>query len=46
MIEYIWKKVSEYDQEYHNHTLQTKLRHHKEEPQITNSHKTSGRWLK
>ena len=28
--------------EYHNHTLQTKLRHREEEPHNTNRHKTSG----
>ena len=32
--------------EYHNHTLQTNPRHHEEEPQNTNSHKTPGRQLK
>ena len=31
---------------YHNHTLQTKPQHREEEPQNTNSHKTSGRQLK
>ena len=31
---------------YHNHTLQTNSRHHQEELQNTNSHKTSGRQLK
>ena len=31
---------------YHNHTLQTNTRHHEEEPQDTNSYKTSGRKLK
>ena len=27
------KKVSEYDQEYHNHILQTEPQHNEEEPQ-------------
>ena len=43
------KKVSEYGQEIPLslfHTLQTKPRHREEEPQSTNSHKTSGRQLK
>ena len=31
---------------YYNHTLQTTPRHREEKPQITNSHKTSGRQLK
>ena len=31
---------------YHSHTLQTIHRRHEEEPQNTNSHKTSGRQLK
>ena len=30
---------------YHNHTLQTNPMHGEEEPQNTNSHKTSGRQL-
>ena len=37
---------SEYDQEYHNHTLKTNVRHREEEPQNTNSPKTSGRQFK
>ena len=31
---------------YHNHTLQTNLRHREKESHNTNSHKTSGRQLK
>ena len=31
---------------YHNHTLQTNTRHCEQEPQNTNSYKTSGRQLK
>ena len=31
---------------YHNHTLQTNPLQREEEPQKTNSHKTSGRQLK
>ena len=40
------QKVSEYDQENHNHTLQTNPRHREEEPQNTNSHKPPERQLK
>ena len=32
--------------QYHNHALQTNPRNREEEPQNTNSHKTSGRQLK
>ena len=31
---------------YHNHTLQTNLRHREKEPQNTNFHKILGRQLK
>ena len=36
--------VSEYDQEYHNHKLQTTLWHREEEP--LNHHETPGRQIK
>ena len=38
-------KVSEYDLEYHNHTVQTNPQHREVDPQNTNSHKTSERQL-
>ena len=31
---------------YHNHTLHTNPRHHEEEPQSNNNHKTPGRQTK
>ena len=34
------KKLSKYDQKYHNHTLQTNPRHRKEEPLNIYSNKT------
>ena len=40
------QKASEYDHEYHNHTLQTKPRHREEEAQDNNNHKTLGRQTK
>ena len=38
-------KVSEYDQEYHNHAVQTNQQHCEEDPQNTNSRKASERQL-
>ena len=40
------KKQVSMIRKYHNHTLQTNPRHHEEEPQNTDCHKTSGRQLK
>ena len=40
------QKGREYDQEINHRTLHTNPRFHEEEPQNTNSHKTSGRHLK
>ena len=34
-------KLSDYDQEYDNHTLQTNPPHREEEQQYTNNHNTS-----
>ena len=42
----ILQNISEYDQKYHNHTLQTGPRHWVEEPHNINSNKTQKRQLK
>ena len=40
-VECPWKYVS-MNKNYHNHTLETNLRHREEKPQNTNSHRTPG----